>query len=93
MPASAASASAIAAMIRGCRSGDSPVKRTLRSFCGNGSNRQHVSLAGRCCSTTAASTCSAATSPSPVVEKSLRMMWPDCSPPRFSPSARIRSTT
>ena len=36
-----------------------------------------------CAST--ASTCSAAISPSPVVEKSDRMMWPDCSPPTLKP--------
>ena len=36
-------------------------------------------------STSAASTCSPATSPSPVVAWSVRMMWPDCSPPTLQP--------
>ena len=53
-------------------------------------------FARRACraSTSAASTCSPATRPSPVVEWSVRMMWPDCSPPTLQPrraSPRARS--
>ena len=38
-------------------------------------------VAGRFSRRITASACSAAISPSPVVVKSERMMWPDCSPP------------
>ena len=34
-----------------------------------------------------------AMSPSPVVEKSDRMMWPDCSPPTLKPPLAISSST
>ena len=68
MPARLASALAMAACTRPSPSGEPPAKRTLRSRCGSGSNRRHASLAGHCRSASTASTCKAATSPSPVVE-------------------------
>ena len=52
-----------------------------------------ISLTGLFCRLMQASTCSAETSPSPVVEKSDSTIWPDCSPPTFSPCARMCSTT
>ena len=55
----------------------------------SGRPRGGALLARRC----TASTCSAASRPSPVVAKSDRITWPDCSPPRFMPLSRMRSTT
>ena len=78
----------IAACTRRWRSGERPANRTFFSSCGSGVNTRHTSLAGRPCSTSTASTCSAASSPSPVVAKSDRIRWPDCSPPTFMPMAR-----
>src|SRR5208282_3756770 len=63
-----------------------PLTRTLRSNCGTGSKTLHTWLACAPVSAMAASTCKAAIRPSPVVEWSPRMMWPDCSPPRLQPS-------
>jgi hypothetical protein len=61
-------ASAIAFATAGFSSGRPPLKRTLRNTCGTGSNRRQTSLAGLPSFCTTASTCIAATRPSPVVE-------------------------
>ncbi len=87
------SAQSLASVTAGLVSGERPLKRSLRSSCGNGVNMRSTWLAGCPRSTSTDNTCSAAISPSPVVAKSDSTMWPDCSPPRFMPSSRIRSTT
>ena len=51
----------------GFSSGESPAKRTFFSSWGSGVKALHTSLAGRPASTSTASTCKAASSPSPVV--------------------------
>ncbi len=48
-------------------SGRSPVVRTFLRICGNASKQWQISLTGRFLVCTTASSCSAATSPSPVV--------------------------
>ena len=75
--------------MRSLRNGEGPVKRTFFSSCGSGVNTRQTSRAVRPCSTITASTCKAANKPSPVVAKSDRITWPDCSPPRFMPTSRI----
>ena len=76
-----------------CASVRRSTKRTFLSTCGSGSKRWQTSLTGRPRRFTTAITWSAATRPSPVVEKSDRMTWPDCSPPTLKPCSRMCSST
>ena len=67
-PFSRCSPAAMADLTPSDSSGAPPPKRTFFRSCGSGSNWWSISLAGRPSSTRQASTCSPATSPSPVVE-------------------------
>ncbi len=90
---SRASASAMAAFTCWVSSGWPPAKRTFLRTCGAGSNWRARALSGLFDWASTASTCSAEIRPSPVVDTSDMMMWPDCSPPRLKPPSRIRSMT
>ena len=93
-PLRRASPASMHGFTRASSSGEPFLKRTFSSTCGSGSiEMRRLADAGLPSCASTASTCSAAISPSPVVEKSDRMIWPDCSPPTLKPPFFISSST
>ena len=76
-----------------CRSGEVPAKRTFFRNCGNGLNTRQTSRADGPARRSPPAPEARPTARRPVVAKSDRMTWPDCSPPTLMPVARICSTT